>query len=69
MIKLDDVTKGNIKEHSANWLQVYSLFTLIGHQPDIDKTFLYAKDPYEAKYQLLINKRENIKLSLNTRMI
>ena len=21
--------------------------------------FLYAKDPYEAKYQLLINKREN----------
>ena len=25
---------------------------------DIDKTYLYANDPYEAKYQLLINKRE-----------
>ena len=29
------------------------------HQPDIDKIYLYAKDPYEAKYKLLINKREN----------
>ena len=28
------------------------------HQPDIDKIYLYAKDPYESKYQLLINKRE-----------
>ena len=25
-------------------------------QPDIDKIYLWAKDPYEAKYQLLINK-------------
>ena len=25
---------------------------------DIDKIYLYANDPYEAKYQLLINKRE-----------
>ena len=26
------------------------LFNLISHQPGIDKTFLYAEDPYEAKY-------------------
>ena len=32
---------------------------LIKNQPDIDKIDLYAKDPYEATYQLLINKREN----------
>ena len=32
-----------------------SLFNLINHQPDIDKIYLYATDPYEAKYQLLIN--------------
>ena len=32
---------------------------LINHEPDIDKIYLYAKDPYEAKYQLLINKRES----------
>ena len=31
---------------------------LINNQPDIDKIYLYAKDPYEAKYQLLISKRE-----------
>ena len=24
--------------------------------------YLYAKDPYEAKYQLLINKRESTQL-------
>ena len=32
---------------------------LINNQPDTDKIFLYAKDPYEAKYQFLINKRES----------
>ena len=34
------------------------LLNLIEKQPDIDKRYLYAKDPYEAKYQYLINKRE-----------
>ena len=33
---------------------------LIENQPDIDKIYLYAKDPYEAKYQYLINKRERV---------
>ena len=32
------------------------------NQPDIDKLYLYAKDPYEAKYQYLINKREKVGL-------
>ena len=32
-----------------------SLFNLINYQPDIDKMYLYVKDPDEAKYQLLIN--------------
>ena len=32
---------------------------LINNQPDIDKIYLYAKDPYEAKYQFLISKRES----------
>ena len=27
------------------------LLNLIENQPDIDKIYLYAKDPYEAKYQ------------------
>ena len=36
-----------------------ALLNLINNQPDIDKLYLYAKDPYEAKYQLLINKRKS----------
>ena len=28
--------------------------------PDIDKTYLYVKDPFESKYQLLINGRKKI---------
>ena len=51
------------------------LLNLIENQPDIDKIYLYAKDPYEAKYQYLINKREGVgiltilKLSLSIQMI
>ena len=36
-----------------------SLFNLMSLQPDIDKIYLYANKPYEAKYQLSINKRES----------
>ena len=38
------------------------LLNLIENQPDIDKIYLYAKDPYEAKYQYLINIRESAAL-------
>ena len=41
----------------------YLIFTIhhyLSHQPDIDMLkSLYAKDPFDAKYQLLINKRES----------
>ena len=39
-----------------------ALLNLINHQPDIDKFYLYVKDSYEGKYQLLINKRERVGL-------
>ena len=39
-----------------------ALLNLINNQPDIDKIYLYAKDPYETKYQFLINKREKVGL-------
>ena len=39
-----------------------ALLNLINNQPDIDGIYLYAKDPYEAKYQFLIKKRESIGL-------
>ena len=40
-----------------------ALLNLIYNQPDIDKIYLYAKYPYEDKYQYLINKRESLGIS------
>ena len=37
-----------------------TLLNLIENQPDIDKIYLYANDPYESKYQYLIKKRESV---------
>ena len=39
-----------------------ALLNLKGHQPDIDKIYLHAKDPHEAKHQLLINKHKGVVL-------
>ena len=36
------------------------LLNLIENQPDIDKIYLYTKDPYESKYQYLINQKEGV---------
>ena len=36
------------------------MLNFIENQTDVDKIYLYAKDPYEAKYQYLINKREGV---------
>ena len=37
------------------------LLNLIKHQrPDIDKMYLYIKDPFELKYKLLITRREKV---------
>ena len=38
------------------------LLDLIDNQPDIDIIYLYAKVPYEAKYQYLINIRKKVGL-------
>ena len=36
------------------------LLNLIENQLDIDKIYLYIKDPYESKYQYSVNKREGV---------
>ena len=36
-----------------------ALLNLINNQPDIDRMYFYAKDPYEAKHQFLIDKIES----------
>ena len=38
------------------------LLNLVENQPDIDKIHLCAKDPYETKYQYLINIHEKVGL-------
>ena len=39
------------------------VMNIIKHQQlDIDKIYLYAKDPLESKYQLLINGREKVEI-------
>ena len=39
------------------------MLNLIHHESDIDEIYLYLKDPFKAKYQLLVNKRESIGLN------
>ena len=56
-----------IPDHSYQMLRIggsgsgkaNALLNLINNEPDIDKIYLHAKNSYEAKYQLLINKRES----------
>ena len=42
--------------------KINALSNLLNNQADIDKIYLYAKDPFEAKYQFFISKREGIGL-------
>ena len=65
MINFDDYVKENKTEHNENWSNTSDhpyrlliegtnvLLKLIENQPDIDKIYLYANDPYEAKYEYL----------------
>ena len=46
---------------SRSW-KANSLFNLMSQQADIDKIYLYAKGPYEPKYQLINNKKQSADL-------
>ena len=43
--------------------KINALLKLINNQPDIDKMYLYGKDPYEEKHQYLVSKREKVGLN------
>ena len=78
MINFDNVWRENIKEHNPNWPQnriliigggsisgkINTLLTLKNHKPDTGKNYLNTEDPYEAKYQFLINKHENVRFKI-----
>ena len=67
-IKEHNPNQPEISDHSYRILLVggsrsgktSALLNLINHESDIDKIHLYATDPCEAKYQLLVNKRKSI---------
>ena len=75
MINFDDYTNKNKIGHNSKWSYIHPYriliishsgsgrINLINNKPYIDKTYLYAKDPYEAKYQYLIKKREKVGLN------
>ena len=45
----------------GSW-ETNALLNIINKELDIEKIYLYAKDQFEAKHQLLISKRENTDL-------
>ena len=55
----NNITKETIKEHNTNWLEIPDHSNRILIIGGIDKIYLCAKDPFEAKYQLLIKKDES----------
>ena len=61
MFNFDYITKEDIKEHNPNCPEIpdhpYRIL-IVGGFGSV-QIYLYAKDPYEAKYQLIINKRES----------
>ena len=73
MINFDNYANENKTEHNLKWPYIsehpYRILIIggsgsgkINNQPDIDKIYLYAKDPYEGKYQFLIKKRKSTRL-------
>ena len=60
--------------HNPNWIYIpdypYRILTIgdsglgktnvLHQQPDIDKIYLYVKNPSKSKYQLLMNGREKV---------
>ena len=53
----------SIQNTHRRWFRITKNKCIIKfNDPDIDKVYLYAKDPYEKKYQYLINKREKVGL-------
>ena len=48
------ITEGSGSGKANSWCN------LISQKPDVDRIYLYNKDPHKAKYQFLITKRKSI---------
>ena len=70
MLNLDNIVSNKNENKNNNWSfhmliiepsgsgKTNTLLHLINNIHPIDKTYLYAKDIHEPKYEYLINKRE-----------
>ena len=58
-------SRSSIQNINNRWLRIWKRKCIIefDNQPDIDKIYLWEKDPYEAKYHYLIEKREKVGLN------
>ena len=71
MINFDNITEENIKEHNPNWSKApdhpYRILVIGSSGSGKTNSFFnlisHIQDPYEVKYQFLINKRESIGLN------
>ena len=61
--KIPDHTYRILIIEGSWFIKTNSLFNRRSHRPDIDKVYLYTKDPSNAKYQLLINKHKGADLN------
>ena len=59
MVLYPRLSTQNINNRRFRVWKTSALLNLINNQTDIDKIYLYPKDPYEDKYQFLINKKES----------
>ena len=59
LIVFDDIFLICLVIKYLNQQQNNKIIHLINNESDIDKIYLYAKDPSEATCQVLINKRES----------
>ena len=59
MVLYPRLSTQNINNRRFRVWKTNALLNLINNQTDIDKIYLYAKDPFEDKYQFLINKKES----------
>ena len=61
MISFDDYANENKTQHNSKWSYIpdHAYRILIIGGSGSGKIYLYAKYPYEAKYQFLIDKRES----------
>ena len=63
MVVYSRSSKQNIHNMGSGSGKTNILLNLKEDQSDIDKIYLYAKDPYEAKQQYLINKKESVSIN------